>query len=208
MVAREGKLFFGRTPELLFSFQGEHFYTDALAGTYPRGASDEEDERLSEALLADPKERAEHDWVVQMILAKLDGVTRDIEIPETPRIRRLANVQHLHSPVKARLLESADVDALIDLLHPTPAVGGWPKKGACQAILDVEGWERGLYAGVIGVMDPKRRTCWGSVAIRSGFVSDDRLEVYAGAGIVNQSEAEREANETKNKLAAILGSLA
>ncbi len=204
---KDDQCFLGATPEVLVRVEGGTVFTDALAGSAARGASEESDAKLGDALMNDAKERAEHQWVVDMIRESLQPWVQSLEIPDAPGLRRLSNVQHLHTPISGQLAPEVSIDDLVAALHPTPAVGGWPKAEAAAAIHQIEGFDRGLYAGVVGISDPERNASVAAVAIRSALLRGNKAWAYAGAGIVDGSDPEREARETQLKLGAVVEAL-
>jgi isochorismate synthase len=191
----------GASPELLISRAGEWFETRPLAGSARRGADAEEDRRLGDRLLADPKERAEHAFVVEEVASHLAPLAESMDRPPGPRLERLAGVQHLATPIggttAARLL------ALVEALHPTAAVGGVPRAEALAYIDKVEGMDRGWYAGGVGWADASGDGEV-AVALRCALLRGEEALVYAGAGIVADSEPAAEAAETDLKMGALL----
>jgi isochorismate synthase len=192
----------GASPELLVSRRGERFACRPLAGSAARGPDPEADYRLGEALLASAKDRAEHAFVVEAIIAALRPLAASLEVPAGPVLDLLPGVQHLATPLAgttgARLL------ALVEALHPTPAVGGVPRDPALAAIAGAEGFDRGWYAGGVGWADAGGD---GEVALalRGALLRHDQATLYAGAGIVAGSDPAAEAAETGLKLGAMLG---
>src|SRR5690606_5449313 len=125
-----------------------------------------------------------------------------LSVPESPVIKRLATVQHLHSPVSAQLREGVSLEALLTALHPTPAVGGRPRAGALELIATLEPFARGWYAGPVGVVGLESAEF--AVAIRSAYLEGDRAAVMAGCGIVKGSEPLSEWAETLKKAAPLV----
>lgn len=200
------RAFIGASPERLFHRRSVLVESEALAGTRPRGKSDEEDLELGEALLHAEKDRAEHEFVVGMLRGHLREVCVDVEVPEAPRIKRLRHVQHLFTPVQGILRDTRDADArLLDALHPTPAVGGTPRDAALAWLDQHEPFDRGIYAGPVGwVGFDDAEFC---VAIRSGLVQDKTLAVYTGAGILPGSVPADEWAEIEAKMASFMDAL-
>ncbi len=194
-LLREGtKAFVGATPETLCRVKGRVLNTEALAGT-----------GTGEALLKSAKDLREHAWVVEAIVESLRPLTTSIEVEAGPALKRLANVTHLHTPIRAELREGVDAMVAAKALHPTPAVGGTPRADAIAFQRAHEGFDRGWYAGAIGARGGDHlELC---VGIRSGLIDGDRATVYAGAGIVTGSTADAEWEETDRKSRAILGAL-
>ena len=194
----------GASPELLVARLGKRFEARPLAGSARRGADPAEDRRLGDALLADPKERAEHAFVVEEVCAQLASLADDLERPPVPRLERLPAVQHLATPITgttgARLL------ALVDAVHPTAAVGGIPRPEALARIERVESIDRGWYAGGVGWADGGGDGEV-AVALRCALVQGPVVTVYAGAGIVAGSDPAAEVAETELKMAPLLNLL-
>jgi isochorismate synthase len=196
----EGRAFVGVTPERLVSRTGVAARSEAVAGTRPRGVDAVADRLLGESLLASAKDRTEHDLVVERVRDALAGHAESVRTDAEPRLLRLAYVQHLLTRVHADLRAgTGDVD-LVDALHPTPAVAGAPVTRAIDALRELETFDRGLYAGPLGVMSADGAEV--AVAIRSALVEGDRLTAFAGAGIVEGSDPAEEWRETGHKLLA------
>ena len=194
-----GDVFLGATPETLLRVSGGVVSTQALAGTAPRGGSQGEDDQFGEGLLDSQKERGEHQLVVDAIVEGLAPLCSRIEVPEVPQLVKLSHVQHLMTPVSGYLSRPVHLLDMINRLHPTPALGGWPGEEAVSWIEEKEPLDRGWYGGPLGWLDQ-----WGegvfAVAIRSALVRRDSAWVYAGAGIVAESQPEAEWRETCLKL--------
>ena len=201
-----GTSFVGSSPEFLLRVHGRRLETEALAGSAPRSATDEEDDRLAAQLLASDKNRREHELVVQSIREALEPVSRSLVVAAAPRVLRLPEAQHLQTPVRAELAESTDLLTLAELLHPTAAVCGSPRLPSRAWIDRTEG-DRGWYSGAVGWIDAA-----GSgelvVALRCGLVERGRLSLWAGAGIVAGSDADGEFAETEAKLGALTAGMA
>jgi isochorismate synthase len=204
--ARGGSTFLGATPERLVRADGRAFRTVAIAGSAPRGADAAEDERLATALLADDKEREEHAVVVDMLRASLAPLSDDLDVAPDPAVLRLRHVQHLVTPVSGTLCEEAGLLSLAARLHPTPAVGGEPRGPALDLIAEHEGFERGWYAGPVGWVgaDGDGELM---VALRSGVVAGQAATLFAGCGIVADSDPAREWEESCLKLRPVASAL-
>jgi menaquinone-specific isochorismate synthase len=200
--------FFGATPELLVRQQGRAVETMALAGTTGRGRSTGEDDALSRALLASGKDRHEHQLVVDTITTQLNELTTTLDYAPQPEILKLANIQHLNTPITGWLREEpgGGVLDLVRLLHPTPALGGVPVAGAIRFLRRTEPVPRGWYAAPVGWIDDRLDGVF-AVAIRSAVTQHRRAWLYAGAGIVGESQAEREWAETALKFKPMLAAL-
>jgi menaquinone-specific isochorismate synthase len=198
--------FVGSTPERLISIQSGFLNTDGLAGSIPRGQSATDDTILEKRLLMSDKDQEEHRFVVESIVARLKEFTTDIHRASEAGIRKFTNVQHLYTPISARLPMGTKPLAIVETLHPTPAVGGVPRDAALDGILELEGFRRGWYAGPIGWMNTNGRAEF-SVAIRSGLIKGDRATFYAGCGIVEGSDPASEWNETEIKFIPMMTAL-
>ncbi len=194
--------FLGATPELLVRVQGLRVHGQALAGTTTRGLSPEGDRQLGEALLACPKNRLEHSLVVQAIDQALRPRCRDLTASEQPLLKRLPGLQHLETRFRGTLQTQGSVSELAAALHPTPAVGGWPRRGALDWLRTHEGLARGWYAAPIGVLNADGDGVF-VVAIRSALLRGEEAWAFAGAGIVADSDPQLELDETELKLGAV-----
>lgn len=193
-----GHAFYGATPELLVQISDSTLYTVAMAGSSKRGVSPEEDEALAVQLMANPKERHEHALVVEAIEENLRPLVETLEVPDQPGLCRLSNIQHLKTPIQGKLLEKERILRVVEVLHPTPAVGGRPRDIALGMIPQMEPTPRGWYAAPMGWLDPHGNGMF-SVAIRSAVSAGGESLLYAGAGIVADSQPEKEWHETQLK---------
>lgn len=205
-AAGSGPSFIGASPERLVRVSRQVIETEALAGSTRRGASASEDAALAGELLRSDKDRREQQEVLDDIVTRLKPLGLKLEHPESPQLRRLANVQHLHTPIRADLPDGVRVLDVLGALHPTPAVGGSPRSAALMRIRALEGFPRGLYAGAIGWLNARGGGEF-FVGIRSALVEGARARVYAGAGIVAGSTPEKEFAETELKFKAMLDAL-
>lgn len=204
LMYRYADVFFcGCTPELLVRKRGSEVESMCLAGTCARGATEAEADVLAAELMADPKNRAEHDYVVQLIRGVLDRVCYDVDVPDTPEIMRLAHVQHLFTPARARVLAGITLADLMEDLHPTPAVAGTPVGEAKMLLRAIEPYNRGFFAGACGFVDGAGDGEF-SVALRTGVFDGEQGWVYGGCGIVAGSDAAAEYEEIDLKLKTIL----
>lgn len=201
-----GSAFLGASPELLAEVRESVLHTAALAGSRGRGATEIEDSALADDLMASPKEREEHQIVVESVLERVTPYARAVEAPAVPGILRLRNIQHLHTPVRAELETHFDVLDLVAELHPTPALGGFPQRAALAAISELESVERGWFASPVGWINAQGDGLF-AVAIRSAVVQGARARLYAGAGIVAESVAAQEWDETGLKFRPLLQAL-
>ena len=195
--------FLGASPELLARRRGASAATVALAGSARRSADPAVDDHLGEQLLRSSKERSEHEIVARRIERSLRPHAVWVERAAEPELIRVANVQHLATPIHAQLAEPRSAVELAGLLHPTPAVGGEPADLAAATIAELEELDRGWYAGPVGWMDATEdgEFC---VALRSALLRDRTARLYAGAGIVAGSDPAAELAETEVKLEALL----
>jgi menaquinone-specific isochorismate synthase len=198
LFRRGGATFFGATPELLVAARGTHLSTEALAGT-------RRPEETMEDLEQSDKNRREHAIVVEAIVEALAPLCRRLEVAPT-RIRRLRGLSHLATSISGELPAPLHLLELAARLHPTPAVGGWPRRPALDFLAGQEKEPRGWYAGPIGYFDD-RGDGELRVALRSAIVCGRRATLYAGAGIVAGSAAPAELEEMKAKAAPMLAAL-
>jgi len=195
--------FVGASPELLVRRTGRTLATVGLAGSTRRSSDPSVDDHLAQRLMGSAKERAEQDLVVQRIIKKLRKLSVWVEAAPEPEIIKVANIQHLGTPVLAQLAKSRSAVELAGLLHPTPAVGGEPWEKAERVMDEVEAIDRGWYAGPVGWTD------WSGdgefcVALRSALLRDREAHLYAGVGVVSGSDPASELAETEIKLSALL----
>lgn len=196
--------FVGASPEVLVELDRDVVTTYAVAGTAPRGATPADDAAHVERLASDPKERAEHRYVVDYLRTRLALAGVDLDPTGDTEVRTLPGIHHLSTMVTGRITpEPGMALRLVGALHPTPAVGGTPTTFAQKWIAEHEGLHRGWYAGPVGWID--HRGC-GSfyVALRSALVGPSGMLLVAGAGVVAGSDPEQELIETDVKLAAVL----
>jgi len=189
-----GPALLGASPERLLTVRQGQLRSDALAGTAPVGPN-------AEQLIESDKDRREHELVVEAITAELQRSGLRPRRPRHPRLARHGQLLHLHTPITAALGEQQPL-ALAAALHPTPAVAGLPRREAMAALRCLEPFERGFYAAPIGWIDSEGDTEL-RVAIRSGSLQGQRLELTAGAGLVRGSAVERELAEVALKLGVL-----
>ena len=199
--------FLGASPELLVALKSGAVTALGLAGSAGRGDTEEQDERLGRALLDSAKDRIEHETVVRAIREALSGATSSLRAPNQPRLRRLRNIQHLATEVSGRALPGIDVLDLVQRLHPTPAVCGWPTEIAREVIAAHEDFDRGWYAGPIGWVDAGGEGEF-AVALRSALVRDTRAWLFAGNGIMADSDQAAELAEVELKFSPLAEALA
>lgn len=199
--------FVGASPELLVRRDGSRAQTVALAGTTRRSADPAVDAHLGEQLRQSVKDRSEQAIVTRRIERTLEPVSVWVAAADEPVLAKVQNVQHLATPIRAQLSRSVSAVELAGRLHPTPAVGGEPAAAAMPMIPALEGLDRGWYAGAVGWTDLAGDGEF-SVALRCALLRGPVAHLYAGCGIVADSEPAAELAETEVKLAALLPLLA
>jgi salicylate biosynthesis isochorismate synthase len=199
--------FIGASPELLVRRSGAVAATVALAGTTGRSADPAVDDHLGEAMLRSAKVRNEHEIVIRRIERGLRPHAVWVHAEGDPAVIRVGNLQHLATPIRAQLADSRSAIELAGLLHPTPAVGGEPREAALELIGKLEGIDRGWYAAPVGWMDATEdgEFC---VGLRSALLRDREAHLFAGNGIVTDSDPAAELAETELKFAVLLPLLA
>jgi menaquinone-specific isochorismate synthase len=197
----------GASPELLARRRGLDLVSRPMAGTVAQGGSAVDDRRLVAAMAASAKEQTEHRLVVDDVRAKLRRIAGTSPEARGPEVVRLSTVAHLATTVRCRLRDPAtSALEVAALLHPTPAVAGVPGPAAMAAIAELEGFDRGLYAGPVGWVDARGDGDW-AVALRGATLDGTRARLVAGAGIVAGSDPGAEWEETEAKLAAMRSAL-
>lgn len=202
---RHDRAFLGATPERLFYRDKANLETECIAGTIGRGNNSDADQSLAMLLLASEKDRREHDYVIEDMLHCLGDLCERLDASTAPRVVKLPTLQHLLTTAHGRLREAVTLGEILDGLHPTPAVGGFPRETALAAIRELEHDARGWYAGPVGWI--ARDQAEFAVAIRSAMLVEREAVLFAGAGIVAGSIPEREWRETEDKARAFLKAL-
>jgi len=199
----------GSSPEALVTVTGTSAVVHPPAGTRPRGATEEEDLRLAEGLLADPKERAEHVMLVDLARNDLGRVCvpGTVEVPDFMRVELYSHVMHLVSTVAGEVAGEHDALDVFDATFPAGTVSGAPKPRAMEIIESLEPTRRALYAGTVGYVDASGDMDM-AIAIRTAVLHQGRAYVQAGAGIVAHSDAVTEEAETRHKARAVLSAIA
>jgi isochorismate synthase len=206
IAGADGTAFAGASPELLVRRSGPRAFAQPMAGSVGRGATDAEDEDLARRLVESNKDADEHRVVSQFVLEALRPFSITVSA-RGPDVVRFTNIQHLATSVEAQLTDpAADALTLAAALHPTPAVGGWPRAAADVLIDELEGMERGWYAGAVGWIDG-RGDGELAVALRCGLLWEDGARLYAGVGVMPDSDPARELEETELKFKALLTAL-
>ncbi|MFF5518599.1 isochorismate synthase [Streptomyces coeruleorubidus] len=206
-VGHGAHTFIGATPEYLVRLSGTSVHALGLAGTAPRGSTARLDTELEKQLTDSAKIRHEHDVVVRMLVNALRPTCAHVEAGNGPTVLKLANVQHLATVVEGRGVQPGlGILHFVERLHPTPALGGHPREASLNWLKQNEGLERGWYAGTIGWTDASGQGEF-AVAIRCALVRDSTASLYAGCGIVADSDPEEEYEETLVKLRPMLQAL-
>jgi salicylate biosynthesis isochorismate synthase/menaquinone-specific isochorismate synthase len=202
-AGRGESAFVAASPELLVRREGLRASTVALAGSIRRSADPSVDDHLAEQLLGSAKDREEQAIVTRRIARALRSQAVWVAAPEEPEVIKVANIQHLATPIRAQLAQPIGVVELAGMLHPTPAVGGEPHAAAAPLIPALEGLDRGWYAGPVGWTDANEdgEFC---VALRCALLRGDEARLYAGVGVVRDSDPAAELAETEVKLGALL----
>jgi menaquinone-specific isochorismate synthase len=193
-----GAAFMGTTPERFFRRTGRDLESEVIAGTRPRGITADDDARLADDLLNSSKDQNEHDIVRKCLKQRLHLLCGRLSVDEEAQLLRLERKQHLQSRIEGQLLDHVTDGRLIEELHPTPAVGGYPQENAVHEIERLEPFRRGWYASPVGWIGANAIEF--AVAIRSGLVRERFVDVYSGAGIVAGSEPVEEWREVEHKI--------
>jgi isochorismate synthase len=206
-VGRGDATFVAASPELLVRREGHRVSTLALAGSMRRSADPAVDDHLGEQLMHSAKDREEHAIVIRRIERTLRQHALWVTASPEPTLVKVANIQHLATPIRAQLAQPLDAIELLELMHPTPAVGGEPPAQARRLIPALEGLDRGWYAGPVGWADAAGdgEFC---VALRCALLRGRVARCYAGVGVVRDSDPAAELAETEVKLQALLPLLA
>jgi menaquinone-specific isochorismate synthase len=200
---------FGATPEMLVRRERGLVTSRVLAGTIRRTGDDERDLALAATLARSSKDLEEHEYAVRSVADALAPQCTSMNVPEAPFVLHLPNVMHLATDVAGVALDAADVASsltLAEALHPSAAVGGTPTDTATALIAEIEGMDRGRYAGPVGWMDATGDGEWG-IALRSAEVDGPRVRLFAGCGIVADSDPEAELAEAQAKFVPVRDAL-
>jgi isochorismate synthase len=201
---KAGSTLIGASPELLVSRTGRMVFVNPLAGSTPRSADPVEDNRRALALLASPKDLREHALVIEAVAEALRPFCQPLHVPAAPSLVQTATMWHLSTEIRGELIDpSISSLALAAQLHPTPAVCGSPTVLAREAIKEIEPFDRGFYTGLVGWCDASGDGEW-IVTIRCAVAENQSLTLYAGAGVVAESSAEAELQETSAKFRTML----
>jgi isochorismate synthase len=206
ITGADGTAFVGASPELLVRRSGARAYAQPMAGSVARGATEADDERLARRLEDSAKDVAEHRLAADFVVDALKPFSETVTA-HPPEVVRFTNIQHLATAVTADLRQpTATALELAAALHPTPAVGGWPRAAADKLIDELEAMERGWYAGAVGWMDASGDGEF-AIALRCGLLWEDGARLYAGVGVMPSSDAAQELEETELKFKALLTAL-
>lgn len=198
--------FISKSPEKLFDIKEDKLRTNAIAGSAERTHDIEQDEIQKSFLLHDEKNRYEHELVRESIVSDLEPYSDWVEYGPEPDILENKYIYHLHTAIKATLNDDTGVFELLDAIHPTPAVGGLPKKKAREYIMNEEYGTRGLYAAPVGIIHEDNE-CEFVVSIRSMLIQANSATLFAGCGIVKGSSSDKEFEETQVKFTPMLNVL-
>lgn len=194
--------FIGGTPERLYRRVGRKIFSEAVAGTRPRGKDANRDVQMQQELLGSEKDLREHRFVLDSIRQSFESVCETVDSTGRIAVLKLDKLQHLYATLTGILKPDIDDGEILTSLHPTPAVGGMPKAEAIREIDQLENFDRGWYAGPVGWVSHNAAEF--AVAIRSGLVEANKLYLYSGAGIVPGSSPETEWEEIESKIANYL----
>jgi isochorismate synthase len=199
--------FVGASPELLVARHGDVVRSHPLAGTAPRTGDPTNDARMAAALITSTKDQVEHRVVIDVVHETLLPWCSYLDWEEEPSIVAVANVQHLGTLIEGRLsAPPPNVLEMAQALSPTPALGGHPRAEALDLIAAVEGFDRGRYGGAVGWVDSAGNGTW-AVAIRCAEIAGTTARLFAGGGIVADSEPLAELAETQAKFQAMLSAI-
>jgi menaquinone-specific isochorismate synthase len=192
---------FGATPEQLLKLKENELEFDALAGSGKRGDTEEEDNEIALHLLKDKKNIEEHNHVIKFIKDASSTYVKNFRQFDTV-IKKYSNIQHIYTPIKAELNSYEQIYKLVDEIFPSPAICGYPKGKSLKYIVENEKFDRGLFSGIIGFISPGEMDL--VIAIRSALLKGNNLYIYAGCGIVKDSNPISEFEETEIKMKPIL----
>jgi isochorismate synthase len=205
-MQRGERFFVGATPERLVQARNGQIHTMALAGSARRGGTEEEDVQIGTELLQNGKNNIEHAIVVAMMREALKKHCTHVHSSVAPQLLKLKNVQHLKTPITGELIPGRCMLDIMADLHPTPAVGGFPRHAALEAIRNTEKLDRGWYAGPLGWIGASGHGEF-AVALRSGLIYGREARLFAGCGIVADSEPQAEFAESCLKFQVMLRAL-
>lgn len=198
--------FFGSSPETLINVTGGHFTAKVLAGTAPRGTDSASDTQMASELASSSKDLDEHGFASRSVYRALNPLVTQLSMSDAPYTLKLPNVWHLASDIAGELSPEVSSLDIVKALHPTAAVAGTPTSHAVTLISEIEGFDRGRYAGPVGWMGANGDGQW-AIGLRCAQRFNDRIEAYAGGGIVSDSIPEKEYVETEMKFRPVLDAL-
>ena len=205
-IQRGERFFVGATPERLVHAEDGQIHTMALAGSAQRGETEEEDTRIGMELLQSAKNNSEHAIVVAMVREALENHCTHVHASAAPQLHKLKNIQHLKTAIEGELIPGRCILDIMADLHPTPAVGGFPRQAALEAIRSTEKLDRGWYAAPLGWIGASGHGEF-AVALRSGLIDGNKARLFAGCGIVADSDPQAEFAESCLKLQVMLRAL-
>ena len=205
-IQRGERFFVGATPERLVQAQDGQIHTMALAGSAQRGETEEEDTRIGMELLQSEKNNSEHAIVVAMVREALENHCTHVHVSTAPQLHKLKNIQHLKTTIGGELIPGRCILDIMADLHPTPAVGGFPRQAALEAIRSTEKLDRGWYAAPLGWIGASGHGEF-AVALRSGLIDGNKARLFAGCGIVADSDPQAEFAESCLKFQVMLRAL-
>lgn len=205
-IAQGDACFLGASPERLVRLHRGSVKATTLAGSIRRGSTPEEDRRLGAELLMCAKDRAEHAIVLRALTSALADLCTDLVVQDAPTLMKMSNVQHLHTPIVGQVAGNRCILELVERLHPTPAVGGAPRETALRLIRERERLDRGWYAAPVGWIDAQGEGEF-AVAIRSALLRGTEATLFAGCGLVADSDPDSEYAEAQLKLRPMLTAL-
>jgi menaquinone-specific isochorismate synthase len=195
---QEDMIFLGVTPEILYRRDKREIISEAVAGTRPRGENEDENEKLANELISSEKELREHGYVSTSLKRNLSRLCKSLNTDQEVSVLKLSQIQHLYVPFSGNLHNSVTDGEILEALHPTPAVGGYPEKSVLPTLREAEPFNRGWYAAPVGWTAADSATF--AVAIRSALVVKNKIFLYSGAGIVEGSSPDKEWAELDNKI--------
>ncbi|MCW2747035.1 MAG: isochorismate synthase, partial [Nocardioidaceae bacterium] len=198
--------FFGSTPEMLVRRERGLVASRVLAGTIRRTGDDTHDLALAGSLARSSKDREEHEYAVRSVVDALDPHCTGMNVPEAPYVLHLPNVMHLATDVTGVIGDEATALTLAEALHPSAAVGGTPTPAAVELIAECEGMDRGPYAGPVGWIDASGDGEWG-IGLRSAQIEENGVRMFAGCGIVADSDPASELAESNAKFIPVRDAL-
>ncbi|GKS55110.1 isochorismate synthase [Enterococcus mundtii] len=204
LLASNQLAFIGATPERLIQGTKSHFMTAGIAGSAPRGSTMQEDDEIGKELLKDSKNTQEHGIVAQRLEDQLANIVAGDVAVSSRRLLKNRDIQHLAMTFSGERKQGVSLIDAVELIHPSPALGGEPQRLALQWIKDHEPFGRGLYGAPIGWVDPIEDVGEFAVGIRSGILTETEGILYAGCGIVADSDSEAERQETLLKFQPML----